>query len=89
MRECIEAQPRLGNLIQEGVFNSRLWKCDVFIAFAEKGYGEDTGNPASTYFELERWANNRGNRSHPFLIDMREDGNQFLHVRAPLKGLLL
>jgi hypothetical protein len=28
---------------------------DAFVAFAEEEYGEDTGNPASTFYELQWW----------------------------------
>ncbi|CAJ1410062.1 unnamed protein product, partial [Effrenium voratum] len=45
----------LSESITRVVLQRELSRCDAFLAFGTKDYGEDTGNPASTYKELEWW----------------------------------
>jgi len=48
------ASPNAGSDITQEVFDA-MSKCEAFIAFATSTYAEDTGNPASTYKELNYW----------------------------------
>ncbi|CAJ1443812.1 unnamed protein product, partial [Effrenium voratum] len=54
--ELVIVSAHLSESITRVVLQRELSRCDAFLAFGTKDYGEDTGNPASTYKELEWWA---------------------------------
>ena len=56
--------PAAGQNISEQVFGT-MEDCDAFMAFGSRDYGEDTGNPASTFHEVSYWQVSCGVRQHP------------------------
>jgi len=72
------AKPDSGGDITIEVFEA-MSGCQAFIAFATSTYAEDTGNPASTYKELNYWQT-RMERLYPnrlIPIKMLQDGENF------------
>ena len=72
------AKPDSGGDITIEVFEA-MSGCEAFIAFATSTYAEDTGNPASTYKELNYWQT-RMERLYPnrlIPIKMLRDGENF------------
>ena len=74
----------IGDSITNAVFDG-IEKCDGFVVFGTKSYGEDTGNPAATNKELE-FAENIGKKK--ILIKMIEDDEdyKFLPARILFSG---
>ncbi|CAJ1349902.1 unnamed protein product [Effrenium voratum] len=68
--ELVIVSAHLSESITRVVLQRELSRCDAFLAFGTKDYGEDTGNPASTYKELEWWASWAldTDAANPFLV---------------------
>ena len=92
MPEAIRLQPELkkvgldltvvdmsaGGDIDTTVFGG-IERADTFLVFGTSGYGQDTGNPASTFYE-SKFAQNTKRRI--ILIKMIPPGGRFEHLQA-------
>ena len=67
-----------GGDIDTSVF-SGIEACDTFVVFGTAGYGQDTGNPASTFYE-SKFAQTNGKRI--ILIRMIPFEEKFEHLQA-------